>query len=95
MKQAPNLLRPPWRTCLSVKLQSGGVVYFYCATTRAHAPIRGLFLRRRVQLKRDQFVECPAVFVPVAMRETGMEGALNGAEEEVYTGADREPSSTS
>jgi hypothetical protein len=41
------------------------------------------------------YVECPAVFVPVSKQETGMEGALNGAEEEVYAGADREPASAS
>jgi len=36
-------------------------------------------------------VECPAVFVPEEERETGIEGALNGAEEEVHAGADCEP----
>jgi hypothetical protein len=40
-------------------------------------------------------VECPAVFVPVSKRETGMRGAINGAEEEVYAGADREPATAS
>jgi hypothetical protein len=41
-------------------------------------------------------VECPAVFVvPAAKRETGMRGAMNGAEEEVYAGADREPATAS
>jgi hypothetical protein len=36
-------------------------------------------------------MECPAVFVPEEERETGIEGALNGAEEEVHAGADCEP----
>jgi hypothetical protein len=36
-------------------------------------------------------LECPAVFVPEEERETGIEGALNGAEEEVHAGADCEP----
>jgi type III restriction enzyme len=36
-------------------------------------------------------VECPANFVPVAMRETGTKGALHGTwREEAYTGADCE-----
>jgi hypothetical protein len=35
-------------------------------------------------------LECPALFVPVAMRETGMRGALNGARKEAYAGADCE-----
>jgi len=29
-------------------------------------------------------VECPALFVPVCMRETGMRGALNGTWKEAY-----------
>ena len=32
----------------------------------------------------------PGIFVPVAMRETGMKGAWNGTREEAYAGADRE-----
>ena len=32
-------------------------------------------------------VECPASFVPESMRQTGMEGALNGARKEAYSGA--------
>ena len=31
------------------------------------------------------FLECPATFVPVDLRETGMEGALNGARKEAYS----------
>jgi len=34
--------------------------------------------RQEVQL------ECPALFVPVCMRETGMRGALNGTWKEAY-----------
>jgi cysteine desulfurase / selenocysteine lyase len=34
-------------------------------------------------------------FVPATKRETGMKGALNGAEEEVYAGTDREPATAS
>jgi RNA polymerase sigma-70 factor (ECF subfamily) len=37
--------------------------------------------------------EFPATFVPAAMRETGMRGALNGVGKEAYPGADCEPSS--
>ena len=35
-------------------------------------------------------LECPANFVPVEMRQTGMRGAWNGTRKEAYTGADRE-----
>jgi predicted AAA+ superfamily ATPase len=45
--------------------------------------------------KADLALECPAVFVPVAKRETGMRGALNGAKEEVHAGADCEPATAS
>ena len=40
-------------------------------------------------------LECPAIFVPVEVRETGMRGALNGTREEEYTGADSEPAAAS
>jgi hypothetical protein len=40
---------------------------------------------------KDTYLECPATFVPAAMRETGMRGALNGTREEEYAGADCEP----
>ena len=40
-------------------------------------------------------LECPALFVPTTKRETGMRGAINGAEEEVHAGADREPATAS
>jgi adenine-specific DNA-methyltransferase len=43
---------------------------------------------------KDKMVECPVPFVPVEMRETGMRGAINGAEKEVYARADREPASS-
>jgi hypothetical protein len=36
-------------------------------------------------------VECPALFVPVKMRQTGTRGVLYGAREEAYSGADCEP----
>jgi hypothetical protein len=38
-------------------------------------------------------VECPATFVPESMRQTGMRGAIYGASEEAYAGADRESAS--
>jgi hypothetical protein len=40
-------------------------------------------------------LECPALLVPEAKQETGSKEALNGAEEEVYAGADREPAAAS
>jgi hypothetical protein len=43
--------------------------------------------------KRLEKVECPANFVPVGMRQTGMRGAWNGTRKEAYAGADREPAS--
>jgi PAS domain S-box-containing protein len=36
-------------------------------------------------------MECPAFFVPVLMRQTGMRGAIYGTREEAYSRADREP----
>jgi hypothetical protein len=36
-------------------------------------------------------VECPASFVPVEVRQTGMRGAIYGTREEAYSRADREP----
>jgi hypothetical protein len=36
-------------------------------------------------------MECPALFVPVKMRQTGTRGALYGTREEAYSRADREP----
>src|SRR5260370_42391292 len=36
-------------------------------------------------------LECPASFVPVAMRQTGTRGAMYGTRKEAYGGADREP----
>lgn len=33
-------------------------------------------------------LECPAPFVPVAVRETGMKGAWNGTRQEADAGAD-------
>jgi hypothetical protein len=41
------------------------------------------------------FVEHPATFVPVDVRETGMRGALNGARKEAFAGTDCEPASSS
>jgi hypothetical protein len=38
-------------------------------------------------------VECPAPFVPVDVRETGMKGVLNGSCKEAYAGAGSEHSS--
>jgi putative transposase len=35
-------------------------------------------------------VECPAIFVPVEMRQTGTRGAGNEKRDEAYGGADRE-----
>jgi hypothetical protein len=35
--------------------------------------------------------ECPALFVPVDVRETGMKGAFHGTREEAYSGAGGEP----
>lgn len=45
---------------------------------------QGIYANELLQL------ECPALFVPVEVRETGMRGALNGARKEKYTGADCE-----
>jgi hypothetical protein len=39
-------------------------------------------------------VECPATFVPVEMRQTGMRGTGYGTREEAYGGADRESAAT-
>src|ERR1019366_4449224 len=39
----------------------------------------------------DEPLECPALFVPVKMRQTGTRGSLYGAREEAYSGADCEP----
>jgi hypothetical protein len=44
--------------------------------------------------KASQFVECPATFVPVEMRQTGMRGTGYGTREEAYGGADRESAAT-
>jgi K+-sensing histidine kinase KdpD len=48
---------------------------------------------RQLRILTEAILECPANFVPVTMRQTGMRGAWNGARETAYTGADREPSS--
>jgi len=42
----------------------------------------------------DLEVECPATFVPVEMRQTGMRGTGYGTREEAYGGADRESAAT-
>jgi hypothetical protein len=39
----------------------------------------------RTQLLVKEFVECPAIYVPVSMRETGAKGAGDGARKEAYT----------
>lgn len=39
-------------------------------------------------------LECPATFVPVEMRQTGMRGTGYGTREEAYGGADRESAAT-
>jgi hypothetical protein len=39
-------------------------------------------------------VECPATFVPVEMRQTGMIGTGYDTREEAYGGADRESAAT-
>jgi hypothetical protein len=39
-------------------------------------------------------VACPATFVPVEMRQTGIRGAVYGTREEGYGGADRESAAT-
>ena len=39
-------------------------------------------------------VECPALFVPVVMRETGTKGVFKGTREEAYARTDRELAST-
>ncbi len=38
-------------------------------------------------------VECPATFVPVSMRQTGMRGVWNGTRKEAHTGANRNAAS--
>ena len=45
-----------------------------------HRLLRQLFDRYYEELK----VECPALFVPVGVRQTGMEGAWNGEAEEAH-----------
>jgi len=44
--------------------------------------------------RTDIPVECPATFVPVEMRQTGMRGTGYGTREEAYGGADRESAAT-
>jgi hypothetical protein len=39
-------------------------------------------------------LECPALFVPVEVRETGMKGAFDGTREKEYAGADCESASS-
>ena len=50
-------------------------------------------IRRLYEKERELYLECPALFVPVDVRETGMRGALNGTRKEAYAGADCEPAS--
>ncbi len=52
--------------------------------TTAAADSTGAEQRSSIGDRRAQ-VECPATFVPVDLRETGMEGALNGARKEAYS----------
>ena len=42
----------------------------------------------------EEVMECPATFVPVEMRQTGMRGTDYGTRKEAYGGADREPAAT-
>ena len=46
------------------------------------------YIRRWI---RPRWVECPALFVPVDVRETGMKGAWNGTRKEAYARTDSEP----
>ena len=45
----------------------------------------------RIWRREGLKVECPALFVPVKMRQTGTRGAIDGTWEEAYSRADREP----
>jgi L,D-transpeptidase YcbB len=45
-------------------------------------------------LRSQQGLECPATFVPVEMRQTGMRGTDYGTRKEAYGGADRESAAT-
>lgn len=53
--------------------------------TRNYLAVCGFWLLAMLPL------ECPALFVPVKMRQTGTRGALYGTREEAYSRADREP----
>jgi hypothetical protein len=62
---------------------------------RCHS-LRGV-LRERIVRKLEKTValmECPATFVPVEMRQTGMRGTDYGTRKEAYGGADRESAAT-
>jgi hypothetical protein len=50
----------------------------------AHQPMENLKI----------IVECPALFVPVAMKQTGMRLALDGTKKEAYARANYEPASS-
>jgi hypothetical protein len=61
---------------------------------KIEAEVKNRKSSRGLELLKDwQQLECPARFVPVEMRQTGTRGAVYGAREEAYSGADREPAS--
>ena len=53
---------------------------------RRGEPVQELHVERLLVV-----VECPATFVPVDVRETGMRGALHGTRKGAYARTDREP----
>jgi uncharacterized RDD family membrane protein YckC len=72
----------------------------FAALSTADLEIIETFLQRRLDLPFDirqktaEKLECPATFVPVEMRQTGMRGTDYGTRKEAYGGADRESAAT-
>jgi hypothetical protein len=60
---------------------------------RASITLRGLGGGDHRNNREENQLECPANFVPVGMRQTGMRGAWNGTRKEAFSRADREPAS--
>ena len=78
------------------KMSADGVVRTAHLITRDWAKEAGLIEEFDCLNKVcSKFVlECPASFVPVDVRETGMRGALHGTRKEAYARTDREPASS-
>jgi hypothetical protein len=90
--QLPWSLLPAIEPCFALSFEDGRT-QLETTSVAFHLVILDLELPQKAGRPAQHGLECPANFVPVGMRQTGMRGAWNGTRKEAYAGADREPAS--